>query len=261
MQRKSVVIIGAGNVATALGIAFSNAGHQVVAVVSRDINRAKALAQLIHSKNYSDNIGQLHTEADLYIIAVTDDAIAKVIQQMPKVNGVVVHTSGVIGGEELKQKFDSWGIFYPLQTFSASRTIDFKEVPFLLTAGDLDTEQTLMETAKSLGAQGYLMEEADKAHVHVAAVLVNNFVNHLLTLADEYIDQQNLPAELFHPLLKETVSKAIALGAVNSQTGPSKRGDIGTINKHIELLESTNNETLLLLYKTFTKSIREHYPE
>lgn len=259
MQHKSIVIIGAGNVATALGRALADVEHSIIEIVSKNLDRALMLAEKVNSPHYSDCIEQINTEADMYIIAVSDDAIAEVVQRMPEVKGVVTHTSGVVGGEELMQKFTSWGIFYPLQTFTATRIINFKDIPFLLTAGNTPTEDFLKDVAKSIGSKPYLMNEEEKAHVHVAAVLTNNFVNHLLTLADEYIDQHHIPANLFHPLLKETVAKAIDIGAKRSQTGPAKRGDHGTIDKHLELLESTNNETLLLLYKTFTKSIREHY--
>lgn len=263
MQPKSerIVIIGSGSVATTIGQALYDSGHEILEVVSRNADHAKRLGHKIQAKRILSDFSKVTQYANLYIVAVSDDAIQDVVQQMPIVNGVVVHTSGTVDSQALKDKFEHWGVFYPLQTFTPGRDLDFNKIPFLITSDGEKTQELLMDIAASIGSSTYLLEDEARAHVHVAAVMINNFTNHLLVLAGDYIREHQLSPQLFHSLVMETVKKAIDLGAENSQTGPAKRGDTQTIDKHLELIRTSNNSTLLSLYQIFTQSIMEKYPK
>lgn len=259
MQPKSerVVIIGSGSVATTVGLALYESGHEILEVVSRNIDHAKELGRKVQAKRVLCDFSKVTEYASLYIVAVSDDAIVSVVAQLPVVNGVVVHTSGTVDSTVLMNKFQHWGVFYPLQTFTPGRDLDFNKIPFLVTSDSKKTEEFLTELAASIGSIVYHLKDDARAHVHVAAVMINNFTNHLLVLAGEYIRQHQLPPQLFNSLVMETVSKAMDLGAEKSQTGPAKRGDTRTIEKHLELIQSSDNSTLLSLYDIFTKSIME----
>lgn len=263
MQSKSerIVIIGSGSVATMIGQALYDSGHEILEVVSRNPQNAKVLGEKVQAKRILSDFSKVTAYASLYIIAVSDDAITHVVDQMPSVNGVVVHTSGTVGSQSLSAKFESWGVLYPLQTFTPGRNLDFNKIPFLITSDSEKSNELLVDIAASMGSSAYPLEDDARAHVHVAAVMINNFTNHLLVLASDYIKQHHLSSQLFYSLVLETVHKAIDLGSENSQTGPAKRGDTNTIEKHLELIRSSNNSTLLSLYQIFTQSIMEKYPK
>lgn len=263
MQPKSerIVIIGSGSVATTIGQALYESGHEILEVVSRNIAHAQLLGEKVQAKRVLSDFSKVTEYASLYIIAVSDDAILDVVQQLPLVHGVVVHTSGTVDCQLLKDKYEQWGVFYPLQTFTPGRDLDFNKIPFLVTSDGQKTQDLLTDIAASIGSSIYPLGDEARAHIHVAAVMINNFTNHLLVLAGDYIREHQLSTQLFHSLVLETVKKAIDLGAENSQTGPAKRGDTQTIEKHLELIRSTNNSTLLSLYQIFTQSIMEKYPK
>lgn len=262
MQPKTerIVIVGSGSVATTVGKALYDSGHEILEVVSRNKEHAHELGRIVQAKRVLCDFSKVTEYASLYIIAISDDAIADVAQQLPNVHGVVVHTSGTVSSQVLKDKFEHWGVFYPLQTFTPGRDLDFNKIPFLVTSDVPQTEDFLTEIAASIGSSVYILDDEARAHVHVAAVMINNFTNHLLVLAGDYIREHHLSSHLFHSLVTETVKKAIDLGAENSQTGPAKRGDTQTIEKHLELIRTSNNSTLLSLYQIFTQSIMEKYP-
>lgn len=259
MQPKTVSILGSGNVATILGLRFKQAGYQVLEVYSRTLENAKALANLVQAKSYTSDLSSLNEESVLYVIAVSDDAISWVVESMPKLSGVVVHTSGVQNADMLKEKFENWGIFYPLQTFTKEKEVDFTNLPFLLTTEKTGVLDFLQQVVSDLGALSYEVKDTDKAHIHVAAVMVNNFTNHLFSLAEDYLQSQEVAPEVLRALIQETFDKYQSIGSQKAQTGPAIRRDELTINKHLDLLGSTNDTTLVSLYKIFTDSIKDYY--
>lgn len=261
MQSKieRIVIIGSGSVATTLGMALYESGHEILEVASRKLEHAKVLGEKIHAKRTLSDISKINLYASLYIIAVSDDAIAEVIAKMPKVTGIVVHTSGTSKSSLLKSRFKNWGIFYPLQSFTAGRKLDYNKIPILITSESKKISEYLTEVASSIGSSVFHLEDSSRIHIHIVAVMINNFTNHLLVLADEYMKDHELPSHLFHSLLLETVHKAIDLGAANSQTGPAKRGDMNTIHQHLQVIEEQDIPAMMGLYKMFTKSIMHHH--
>lgn len=258
-KTESIVIIGSGSVATTLGIALHESGHEILEVVSRQLENAKVLGEKIQAKRVLNNFSKVNQYASLYIIAVSDDVIAEVVSKMPKVSGIVVHTSGTSKSSLLKNKFENWGIFYPLQTITAGRKLDYNKIPILITTESKKTSAYLTDVASSIGSSVFHLEDKSRIHIHIVAVMINNFTNHLLVLSDEYMKNHQLPPQLFNSLLLETVNKAIDLGAYNAQTGPAKRGDMNTIHQHLEIIQEQDIPAMLGLYKMFTKSIMQHY--
>ena len=225
----SVVIIGQGNVGHHLYKAFSKAKN----VVITQINSRKL-----------ENIPQ----ADVTIIAVSDDAIAEVSSKIN--NSFVVHTSGSVAMNSLENSTKK-GVFYPLQSFSKEKKVSFKKVPICLEASTKDDLKLLEKLAKSIGKKLYHINSEQRKRLHVSAVFVNNFTNHLYKIADDICKEHQVPFEILQPLIQETAKKIKYISPKDAQTGPAKRNDQETIKNHIELLDKKQQE----IYSLITKSI------
>jgi predicted short-subunit dehydrogenase-like oxidoreductase (DUF2520 family) len=246
-----VSIIGSGNVAQHLIQAFQlNSQIELVQVVARDI---KKVAHLLDSNRITSDYTQLQ-EADLYIIAVADDAIARVSSALPFENRLVAHTSGTVALEGLDPK-NRPAVFYPLQSFSKDKPIDFKSVPICLEAENEKDVQILKQLAHSISNAVYEINSEQRKALHVAAVFVNNFVNHLYQMGNEICDANAIPFEILKPLIQETANKIATLSPKNAQTGPAKRNDLKTIAAHEEFLKDENQAAI---YKLLTQSLQNN---
>jgi predicted short-subunit dehydrogenase-like oxidoreductase (DUF2520 family) len=246
-----VSIIGSGNVAQHLIQAFQlNSQIELVQVVARDI---KKVAHLLDSNRITSDYTQLQ-EADLYIIAVSDDAIAEVSSALPFKNRLVAHTSGTVGLDVLNSK-NRPAVFYPLQTFSKDKPIDFKSVPVCLEAENETDVQILKQLAHSISNAIYEINSEQRKALHVAAVFVNNFVNYLYQMGNEICDANAIPFEILKPLIQETANKIATLSPKNAQTGPAKRNDLKTIAAHEEFLKDENQAAI---YKLLTQSLQNN---
>ena len=255
----TIVLIGTGNVSTILGNELLSKGYVITQVISRNLHHAKELALSLNCSSYSDSLSSIKIDADLYLIAVNDDAVEKVVNELPSLNGIVTHCSGTLSSQILSNKFEKSGVLYPLQTFTKGRIIEFSELPFLIYSHNHEVENTLYGLAKNLSNKVFLLDDRQRAQAHFTAVILNNFTNHLITLAEDFAQEYQLPKHLFDALLKETVEKAVLLGAENSQTGPAIRNDQETVQKHLKLLQDADSHIILSLYQIFTKSITERY--
>jgi len=244
----SVVIIGSGNVAQHLISAFAKSEMiEVIQVFSR--NSETKIKDFDISK-ITDSFSQLK-EADLYIISVTDSAIHDVSAQIPFENKLVVHTSGSVAISELDSK-NRKGVFYPLQTFSKNKEVNFKEIPICLETENETDYQLLEKVAQSVSDKTFNINSEQRKALHVAAVFVCNFSNHLYQIGNDICNENNIPFEVLHPLIMETAAKIKTLSPLAAQTGPAKRNDTQTINTHLNFL---TNETQKEIYKMLTKSI------
>ncbi len=226
----SVAIIGNGNVATHLHKAFSKAKN--IAVIQ------------INSRKVQDI-----SSVDVAIIAVSDDAITKVSS---KINATfVVHTSGALAMNTLKNSSKK-GVFYPLQSFSKDKKVNFKKVPFCLEAETKEDLQLLETLAKSIGKKIYSINSEQRKRLHLSAVFVNNFTNYLYTIANNICTEHQVPFEILQPLIQETAKKIKKLTPKEAQTGPAKRNDQQTIKSHLEMLNEHQQE----IYKLLTQSIQ-----
>jgi predicted short-subunit dehydrogenase-like oxidoreductase (DUF2520 family) len=246
-----VTVIGSGNVAQHLITAFENSDStELVQVFSRDVSK---VLHLVSEDQAIDDLSLL-VPADLYIISVTDGAVAKVSQNLPFTNQFVVHTSGSMPTDALDPK-NRRGVFYPLQTFTKNKPVNFKEIPMCLEA-ELAGDYALLEkTASAISNHIYRIGSEQRKALHVAAVFVNNFTNHLYFLADKICAENQLPFDILKPLIAETANKVRLLSPDEAQTGPAKRNDINTIETHLSFLKEEHFKNI---YRTLTQSIIDH---
>ena len=246
-----ITIIGSGNVAQHLIDAFAKSNAvEIIQVFSRT---QKQFLPLLDSNKITNDWNAL-AEADLYIIAVSDDAIPAVSSQLPFENRLVVHTSGSAPLTSLDNK-NRKGVFYPLQTFTKGKAVDFKTIPFCLET-QLDNDYALLEkVARSISDSVFKIDSHQRKALHVAAVFVNNFTNYLYQLGNEICQENHVSFDILKPLILETAKKILTLSPEDAQTGPAKRSDISTIAAHESFLTNENQSTI---YKILTQSIQNH---
>lgn len=248
-----VAIIGGGNVATHLANAFSKTDEvSLVQVYARNIEQVEHLKEVTSITNSID----LLTKADVYIIAVSDDAIGDVSRKIEQKNGLVVHTSGSVAMQSL-QNTGRKGIFYLLQSFSKDKEVNFNKIPFCLEAENEEDLQLLETLAKTIGKKIYRINSEQRKRLHVAAVFVNNFTNHMYKIGADICNEHQVPFEVLLPLIQETAQKITELSPDAAQTGPAKRNDQKTIQDHLALLNAEQQE----IYKLITKSIQQNGKE
>lgn len=247
-----IVIIGSGNVAAVLGRKFIAAGHDIIQVVGRNSTTASELAYEWNtvSTNYQSPISD---KADIYLIAVADNAIDEVIEHLKLPGRVVAHTAASVPKEMLKKVTDHYGVFYPLQSLRKEMKV-VTDIPIFFDGSDDKTKKILEKLAHSISKEK-VVEAGDDARLklHVAAVVVSNFVNHLYTLAEDYCKKEGLDFKQLLPLIEETASRLKDTSPQQAQTGPAIRHDADTIHKHLELLH--NHPQLKNIYVLLTESI------
>jgi len=231
-------IIGSGNVAQHLIKAFTKSeAVEIVQVFSR---KKEVLVSLINEDKITTNLTELKP-VDLYIIAVSDNAIGEVSQQLSFQNQLVVHTSGAAPLDTLDSK-NKRGVFYPLQSFSKNKAVDFSVIPMCLEAENSTDFDLLEKTAKTISNAVFAIDSEQRKALHVAAVFVNNFTNHLYQIGQEICDEHRVPFEVLKPLIQETAEKINTLNPIDAQTGPAKRNDSNTIEAHLAFLTNENQK-------------------
>ncbi|MDR2042562.1 MAG: DUF2520 domain-containing protein [Tannerella sp.] len=230
-----VVFIGSGNVATHLSVAMQKAGYAIGQVYSRSEANARRLAGRLHCDRTA-RMGEIISDAELYVFAVKDDALPEVIAQMPANNGLWIHTAGSVPMDVFKGYAARYGVLYPLQTFSKNRDTDFRRVPCLIEACLPEDETRLQEIAGRLSDQVQRLSSGKREWVHLAAVFACNFSNHMYALAGKLVREQGLSTDLLLPLTDETAAKLHTLSPAEAQTGPAVRGDRHILDRHLALL-------------------------
>ena len=248
----NIVILGSGNVAAILGRKFIAAGHNIVQIYSRNAAAATELAYEwnTESTNYKSTINK---NADVYLIAVADDAIEQVTDQLKLPGKVVAHTAAAVPKEVLKNVSEHYGVFYPLQSLRKDMTA-LPDVPIFFDGSNNNAKNILEQLAHSISNEKVIEAGDDtRLKLHVAAVVVSNFVNHLYTLAEDYCKMEGLDFKQLLPLIEETASRLKDTSPQQAQTGPAIRHDAETIHKHLELLH--NHPQLKNIYVLLTESI------
>lgn len=252
-----ISLIGAGRVAWQLAPALESAGHTIQEVYSRRYAEAKKLTQRLYHARLLDEPDFSDSNSDIFIIAVADDAISTVASRLilPEHEAIVVHTSGSQPLEVLNGANTPYtGVFYPLQTFTKNRKVDFTQVPICLESEDSHVLKILTKVAKSISPNVKLVNSRERAILHIAAVFACNFTNHLLRIAEVLLESQHLDLSLLEPLIVETMHNSLSLGPQLAQTGPAAREDLITLEKHMEFLKDFNQD-YADLYKIITQSI------
>ncbi len=249
-----IVLLGSGNVATHFGKALSNAGHRIVQVYSRTNVHAAVLADAVNACAI-DDLADIDLTADAYLIAVKDDAIGQVAAELPStLKGVVAHTAGSVDIAVLA--FHTWkhGVIYPVQTFSKAKPVDLSTVPLALEASDEATYAQLAQLVSPLSTRIFSCDSRQRLALHVAAVFACNFSNHLYAIGADILREYALDFDLIRPLILETAQKVMEHPPREVQTGPAIRNDVGTMEKHLKLLEDGHRD-LIALYRQMSERI------
>lgn len=249
-----VVIIGSGNVATHLGKALFAAKFQIGQVWSHHYENAALLAKEIDAQAITD-LSEVDAQADICIIAVKDDAIAEVANCLTIFKGLIAHTSGAVNLSVFENNFDKYGVFYPLQTFSKNKEVDFKTVPLCVEANNEAVLAELKTLAANLSSDVREVDSEKRKILHLAAVFACNFTNHLYALAEKILADNRLDFDILRPLILETAAKVQQDLPLKVQTGPAIRNDEETLAKHEILL--AQQPQYLEIYKTLSESIKK----
>ncbi|WP_316803799.1 Rossmann-like and DUF2520 domain-containing protein [Pedobacter nototheniae] len=251
-----IVLLGSGNVATHLAQALKAQGEEIVQVYSPNLINATSLAEKVNAVAVQD-LSAIVQQADLYIISVKDDAIEQVAAGLKNVDGLVVHTSGTTDIKVLSTHVAHTGVFYPLQTFSKNKAVDFKNIPLCIEANNQKQLDILNQLANKLSDKVYKLDGNKRKVLHLAAVFACNFTNHLYTLAHEVLSANALDFDIIRPLIAETADKIKDDLPENVQTGPAIRHDESTIEAHLGRLKDMPE--LHNIYETLSDSIKLTY--
>lgn len=253
MALPRLVFIGSGNLATQLALTFLEKQYPVLQVYSRTETSAAALSEKTGC-TFTTDINALSRDADIYICALKDSALQEVLEQVDFHDKLVVHTAGSIPMDVLSAYTSNYGVFYPLQTFSKNRRIDFLKIPVFVEGNNPENLSILKSLAESLSNAVYEATSEQRKKLHLAAVFACNFTNHLYAIAAKIIGENgNFPMSVLLPLIDETAEKVHTLSPVEAQTGPAVRYDKNVIDKHLEML--SRDKDLQQVYELMSRDI------
>lgn len=251
----TISFIGSGNLAWHLAPALDNVGYTVKEVYSQNPKHAAALVRRLYQAEVKASLDFSTSASDVFIIAVSDDAIQDIVREiiLPEA-AILVHTSGsqplsVLGYAATPDV----GVFYPLQTFSKAKKIDFKDVPIFIESDTEEVVKALTKMGKAISSKVKRITSHDRKALHVAAVFASNFSNHMLAIAQEIARKNGLDFEVLKPLIAETLNKSLAMDPKNAQTGPAKRGDLEILDNHVEFLQ--DDPEVAEIYKIISQHI------
>lgn len=255
VEATPIVFVGAGNLATHLAKALHAAGFPIRQVYSRTEESARTLAKAVDA-DYTTCLSEIQKYAMLYIVSLKDAAFVELLPQIVagKEEALWVHTAGSIPmdiwqGHGLKR----YGVFYPMQTFSKQREVDFREIPLFVESNEENDLLLLKEIAIRISPKVYEADSEQRKSLHLAAVFTCNFTNHMYALAARLLKKYNLPFETMLPLIDETAQKVHQLEPCYAQTGPAARNDVDVMKSHLQML--TDEPQLQALYQSISESI------
>ncbi len=261
MKSQKIAILGTGNVAWHLARTFENKGHVISHIYNRDINKAEKFALDYFNASTGDSLNLSEVDASLFIMAISDDSIEEVAQQLnlPQ-NATLVHTSGTIPLNILGYaQTHNIGVFYPLQTFSKGKNTDFADIPICIEGESEETIELLRSIGNSISHTVHVLNSNQRKVIHLSAVFSCNFTNHMFTISKGILDSNDLEFDLLKPLIVETLNKSFDIGPDNAQTGPAMRGDMETLDKQFESL--SNDPNVAEMYRLISQNIIDYYQE
>lgn len=250
-----VVLIGSGNTATVLGRMVIEGKHELLQVFSRNSSHAGSLAQKLVCE-YTTNPAQIRRDADLYIVAIADKALSGIDSWLQLERKMVVHTAGSVSKDVLSNVSANYGILYPLQSLRKELE-EIPDVPLLVDANSAESLALMKDFAFSISPKVYKAGDRERESIHLAAVIVSNFTNHLYTLAADFCMRENLDFKMLQPLIEEVAGRLKYSAPQEVQTGPAIRNDQVTIEKHVKALSSSSD--LKKIYALFTEEILRYY--
>lgn len=252
-QNLPIILIGAGNIATHIGMSLYNNGLKFNFVWSRKIKNAELLANKLKT-NYTNDLSKISQKKAVYLICVPDNAISKIAKNICYKNSVLIHTSASTNISVLKKYSKSCGVFYPLQTFKInSKSVNFNNLPIFIEYTDNQTNNILKNWIKLLNGKLIFADSEKRLLVHIAAIFANNFTNHMIAISHEIAEINNIDFDLFKPLIIETFNKITKMSPLEIQTGPAIRNDKNTIKKHLKALEK--HKDFAKIYSFVSKNI------
>jgi predicted short-subunit dehydrogenase-like oxidoreductase (DUF2520 family) len=260
MQQK-IAIIGTGNVAWHLNLAFENAGHIVTDVYDRNIRKAEKFTMASYQAEPTDSLDFSNSDASVFIMAITDGAVAEVAEALHLPDGsLLAHTSGTLSIKAIAYApTEDIGVFYPLQTLSKGKNIDFAAVPVCIEGETLRAQNDLAALAQSVSKRVQVLDSGQRRLIHLAAVFACNFTNHMLTISRQILRQEDIDFAVLYPLISETLNKSLEIGPEKAQTGPAIRRDMETLDKQLQALEG--DEQVAEIYQLISQHILDYYAE
>ncbi len=249
-----IVMIGAGNLATNLGKALQNAGHDIVQVYSRTWEHAQQLATIIGGAA-TDDLDSIVDTADVYIFSLKDSALGDVVPKVSKgkAEKLMIHTAGSMPMSCFEGMAVHYGVLYPMQTFSKQREVDFRSIPCFIEGNDSLAKQNIRALAESISGRVYEMSSDDRRFLHLAAVWACNFTNHCYEVSAEILRKHDVPFDVMLPLIDETAAKVHGMEPIDAQTGPAVRFDDNVIRAQAAMMR--DNPILKDLYERMSMSI------
>lgn len=251
---KKIALIGSGNVAYNISKVLKNNGIEPYCIFTRSLNKVQEIQNNLGIKAVCD-YNEIR-DCDLIIIAVKDDAIKDVSLNLNNYKALIVHTSGT-QSSSLLNHLENYGVMYPLQTFSKEKDVDFNNIPFLVNASSNDNLEKLKSFVKIMSDAVIECTDENRCFIHASAVYVSNFVNVMLQIGNKFLSEKGLDISILKPLIYETIDKAFVMGPENALTGPARRSDYDTINKHKLMLKDYEEEKKI--YELLTNYIINKY--
>lgn len=255
---EKVVILGAGNLATQLSLALHENGIEILQVYSRTIESAGALALKVNA-SFTNSIKDIEREADLFIFALSDKALQPILDELSIPVGKVVHTAGSIPADIFENYAEDYGVFYPLQTFSKQRKVDFSDIPICIESNNMEFHEDLIALAQRISKSVHVINSDQRKQLHLAAVFTCNFANHMYSIGQELLAEKEVDFELLKPLIIETAHKVLQLDPVLAQTGPAIRFDEEIMSSHEKALKNTPD--FQKMYRFVSESIYKMHSE
>ncbi|MCX6280776.1 MAG: DUF2520 domain-containing protein [Bacteroidetes bacterium] len=252
---RNIVIIGAGNLATHLALALHRKGVNVIQVLNRTRHAGERLARRVGA-GYTDDFRAADLGADLFLLAVSDSSIEEVAKNLQLKAQLLVHTSGSVDLSVLKNASLNIGVFYPLQTFSKEKRINFSNIPVCIEANTKENEEKLVQLARLLSNKVQILSSSQRKVLHMTAVFAGNFSSFMYTIAEDLLKKHDIPFSLLKPLIQQTAATAKNEDVFSRQTGPAVREDTKIIDEHLEML--SKHGVYMEIYDLISKSIIKH---
>ena len=254
MKPFKIGIIGSGNMAFSLGSELLHQGYQITEIYSRNKTEGRKLAKQLRT-TYFNKIDKLPGDADLFFLCLQDDVITTIAGKLPFNDKIIIHTSGSVSMDALKNFSKQYGVFYPVQSINKNVVTHWKEIPICIEASSPNVLKLLHVLAKEISKSVYKINSEQRLHLHLAAVFANNFSNACFSMAKDILDESKLSFELIRPLILNTANKVQTSIPSSVQTGPAKRNDATVLKAHRKLLKDHNE--LKKVYDVLTKYIQE----
>jgi len=259
-KKPSLTLIGAGNLGTSLVHSLHHAGYWINEVYSQELKNAQTLASNFPDSNPVSELDFSQSTSELFFLTTRDEEAIHLLAQLKLPPGSkLFHTSGSLPLSILDKKATSIGVLYPIQTFSKSKVIPFRDLKVCIESNNEPGLESLRSICNDMETEHLELNSEQRKVLHMSAVFACNFTNHLFILASEILKTKKLEFALINPLIQETIDKAFEIGPENAQTGPAKRGDETVIQDHLELLK--DHKVARELYLLHTESIMSQVPE